>query len=182
MLSALLLSLLWPSSDVGEATLAPASTRIELVAKVGETRFAAFNPGDVAQLLLVGTPGGGAPRALWLAPGALFESRFPAALLEGLALEIVSPAARGRSTTGAIPFAALVEGAHDALWIQSSPAGSFVWGQKGQALEVVPADGALSALAPPAATAAPHVPVITPAKGKVGDLPPRLENKPLPPF
>jgi hypothetical protein len=175
MLSALLLSVLLPAQ-------APSSTRIELVAKVGETRLVAYNPGDVAQLLLVGAPGGPAPRMLLLAPGALFESRFPAELLEGLALEIVSPVARGRSTTGALPFAALVEGAHDALWIQSSLSGSFAWGQKGQDFEVVPADGTLSALAPPSAAAAPHVPVITPAKGKVGDLPPRLENKPLPPF
>jgi len=181
MLCALLLTAALPANDPG-APVPPAVTRIELVARVGETRFAAFNPGHEVQLLLVGTVCGPRPRALVLEPGGLFEARFPAALLENLALEVISPAARGLSSTGAIPFATLVEGAHEALWIQSSLAGSFVWGQKGQELEVVPADGALSALGPPAAAAVPHVPVITPAKGKVGDLPPRLEDKPLPPF
>jgi len=176
MLCALLLSVV--PTTVAEAP----ATRIELVAKVGETRFAAFNPGHEPQLLLVGVVGGPRPHALLLEPGATFEARFPAALTEGLAIEVVSPAARGVSTTGAVPFATLVEGRHDALWVQSSVAGSFVWGQKGQDLEALTADGALSALVPPLAAAVPHVPVVTPAKGKVGDLPPRLEDKPLPPF
>ena len=176
MLCALLLSV------APTTTVESPATRIELVAKVGETRFAAFNPGHEPQLLLVGVVGGARPRALLLEPGGLFEARFPAALTEGLALEVISPAARGMSTTGAIAFAALVEGQHEALWIQSSAAGSFVWGQKGQEFEVLASSGALSALAPPLASAVPHVPVVTPAKGKVGDLPPRLEDKPLPPF
>lgn len=182
MLCALLLSAVLPTPEAGAEAVSPATTRIELVARVGETRFAAFNPGDEPQLLLVGAVGGPKPRALVLEPGGTFEARFPAALLEGLALEVISPATRGLSTTGAIAFATLVDGAHEALWIQSSLAGSFAWGQQGEAFEVVPAHGALSAFAPPAAAAAPHVPVITPAKGKVGDLPPRLEDKPLPPF
>lgn len=182
MLCALLLTAALPATETGANAVPPAATRIELVARVGETRFAAFNPGEEVQLLLVGTVGGPRPRALVLEPGGLFEARFPAALLEGLALEVISPAARGLSTTGAIPFATLVEGAHEALWIQSSLAGSYVWGQTGDQLAVVPADGALSALGPPVAAAVPHVPVITPTKGKVGDLPPRLEDKPLPPF
>jgi hypothetical protein len=176
MLCALLLSVV-PTTVVE----APA-TRIELVAKVGETRFAAFNPGHEPQLLLVGIVGGARPSALLLEPGGLFEARFPAALTEGLALEVVSPSARGVSTTGAIAFATLVEGRHEALWVQSSPVGSFVWGQKGQELEALAASGTLSALVPPLASAVPHVPVVTPAKGKVGDLQPRLEDKPLPPF
>jgi hypothetical protein len=182
MLCALMLCAVLATSEEGAEVATPATTRIELVARVGETRFAAFNPGHEVQLLLVGAVGGPRPRAYVLEPGGLFEARFPAELLEGLALEVISPAARGLSTTGAIAFATLVEGAHEALWIQSSLSGSYAWGQQGQQFEVVPADGALSALPPPVAAAVPHVPVITPSKGKVGDLPPRLENKPLPPF
>lgn len=179
MLCALLLSVV---PTIPAATVDAPTTRIELVAKVGETRFAAFNPGHEPQLLLLGVVGGARPHALVLEPGGVFEARFPAELTEGLALEIVSPAAGRVSSTGAIPFASLLEGVHDALWVQSSAAGSYVWGQKGQELEALASSGALSALTPPLASAVPHVPVVTPAKGKVGDLPPRLEDKPLPPF
>ena len=185
MLCALLLSatISLPShAGVEPAGPVQTTTRIELVARVGETRFAAFNPGDEPQVLLLGNVGGAAPRALLLAPGASFEARFPAELGAGLSLEILSRTPAGLSTTGALSFADLSAAQHEALWIQSSPDGSFAWGQKGEAFAVVPAIGSLSALPPPAAAAAPHVPVITPSKGKSGDLPPRLEDKPLPPF
>jgi hypothetical protein len=185
MLCALLLSAtLALPADAGQesAGQAQTTTRIELVARVGETRFAAYNPSEQPQLLLLGRIGGPAPCGLLLAPGQSFETRFPAVLTEELAIEVLTRTPHGVHTTGALPLRALAAAHYDALWIEGSELGSYAWGQQAESLEWIAPSGSLSALPPPTNTAAPHAPVITPAKGKPCDSPPHMENKPLPPF
>jgi hypothetical protein len=187
MLNVLVLSLaaLVPSWD--EADASPRSAQLELVARLGETRMSAHNPGERPQLLIVGEVDGDARARTWLAPGASLETRFPPGSLDGLALEVVSFGPGGVTSSGALALAELAAAGFDAVWIETSSLGSQTWGRSGALTSALSASSlglsGLSANAPRPAPPKPvHVPVVTPADRRNGDVPPRLEKKPLPPL
>ncbi len=183
------LSLLFAISPAasGGVLEAQACARVEIVARVGETRFLAVNPGELPQLLLFGDPARGVRAALVLPPGGEIESRFPTSALEGLALELVSSTPAGLASSGAFWLEPLRDERYDAVLMAGSPSGTLAFGERGGSVQALAPDCALTSLAasagPIAASLLPaHVPVATPADKKNGDLPPRMENKPLPPM
>ena len=172
----------------GEAPAAKPAC-LELVARLGESRLSAFNPGRHPQLLVLGELDGVARARTWLAPGGTLDARFAPGTLAGLALEVVSFTAHGMRSSGALALESIAAEGLDAFWVESNDAASRAWGRRGESLlALAPCDALLGGFAlsmPAASPRAPrptHVPVITPADRKNGNLPPRLEKKPLPPF
>ncbi len=162
---------------------AQACARVEIVARVGETRFLAVNPGERPQLLVFGDPVHGVRASLCLPPGGEIESRFPTSALEGVAFELVSWTPEGFTSSGAFWLDSLRDERFDAVLVAGSPNGTLTFGQRHGSLQQLAPDCALTSLAATAPPSLPvHVPVITPADKKTGDLPPRLEPKPLPPM
>jgi hypothetical protein len=184
MLNALVLSLatLVPAWDDGGTS--PPTADLELVARLGETRMSAHNPGERPQLLIVGELDGCARVRTWLAPGATLDARFPHGSLSGLALEVVSFGPFGVTSSGLLPLTELASAGFDAFWVESTAGGSHAWGRSGPTTTALgAASSGFSGLSAGARPPKPvHVPVVTPADRRNGDVPPRLEKKPLPPL
>jgi len=187
MLSALVLSLvpLVPAWDDGTASLETA--HLELVARLGETRMSVYNPGQLPQLLILGELGGVARARTWIAPGAQLDTRFAPGSLAGLALEVVSFTDGGTHSSGMLALEDIASAGYDAFWIETTSQGSHAWGRSGSSLWTIgPGDAGLTGLAfsvPTVRALRPtHVPVVSPSDRKNGDVPPRLERKPLPPL
>jgi len=187
MFNALVLSLAtlvpaWGGGDAGTQT-----AQVELVARLSENRMSAFNPGERPQLVILGEVDGTHRASTWIAPGGTFDARFPTSSLSRLALEVVSFGPDGVRSSGALAMAGLAAAGFDALWIETSPLGTQTWGRYGnQAVALAACSPGLSGLCSNAPRSSPprpiHVPVVTPADRRNGDVPPRLEKKPLPPM
>ena len=126
-----------------------------------------------------------------LAPGQDLSWNYPTQLLDGVRLEVASWAQGAWRRSGTIAIDQLAARGTDAVWIQGDAARTS-WSEIGSALFI---ENTGSSLFPPSlpgassagsegenALLAPiHVPVITPSDTPVGDVPPKIEDRPLPP-
>jgi hypothetical protein len=153
---------------------------LELLAQVGETRFAASNPTWRPELLVFFDGDGAALAGLVLPAGGDARFAFPRGTLDWLGVALFTRDAGVVRTTGELVLSELTQ--FDLLWVESVEGRLHAWGALPSGFVHVPASnaGPLGPVAPPP-IAAPHVPVITPTDKPKGDLPPRIERKPLPP-
>lgn len=185
-------------------TALPSVTPLELPALRRDGRIAAQVGVHVTPTALVarnfsGTPqlfvftdeqsGGQALRAL--GAGGSFEYQFSRQTLEAIALEVVCVEDGAWHASGSIALSSVLQRGPETLWIQHGAGRSTTWLQRGSELTL--ADAGASALpddmesgqdtpSTMTPTCAPtHVPVVTPSDKPTGDLPPKLEERPLPP-
>jgi hypothetical protein len=176
----------------------------EIAAQVGvhvtPTALVARNFSSAPQLFVFTDEQSGRRALRTLGAGRSFEFRFSRETLEAVALEIVCVEDGAWHATGAIELDAVLRRGSETLWIQhDTGARSTTWSQRGA--EVTLADAGPSALPEdlqgdlqgdhgrdaggPASTnptcAPAHVPVVTPSDRPNGGLPPKLEERPLPP-
>ena len=167
-----------------------------LVARVTPSRLVAVNPSASAQLLVFRDARGFRRGMLALPPHGSLDHALPAGTLDSLTLEVVSRAipSNGGSpwrTSGELGLREIAAQRYDALWIEAAAGHNHVWGERGESFgSLAPqserkSDATLHAECEspdPQAVFSAHVPVVTPGDKSKGDLPPRLEKKPLPPI
>lgn len=188
-------------------TALPSVTPLEFPALQRDGRIAAQVGVHVTPTALVARNFSGTPQVLVfideqsgqralraLGAGGSFEFRFPRQTLEAIALEVVCHEDGAWHATGSIELATVLERGSETLWIQhDTNTRSTTWTQRGA--EVTLTDAGPSALPDdldehsggigpgflnPACAPA-HVPVVTPSDRPNGGLPPKLEDRPLPP-
>ena len=106
---------------------------------------------------------------------------FPRNTLAGTTLALVVMSPSGRLTSGAYSVDGILEGGFRAVWFESVGRTVHAWGElpTGPGYIAPVASGLRAATVP--VTPSVHVPVVIPANKPKGDLPPRIEPKPLPP-
>jgi hypothetical protein len=160
----------------------------ELVMLVTPTRFAAVNPTASSQLLIFREIVGGARASVLVPPGGDVDYAFASGTLHGLSLEVVSSVDGTQSTTSALALENLAAAEFEDVWVLSYLTHSHAWGELlGQFWLVSPIgsafdDSAHSDCTEPDSSTLPliHIPVVVPADKTQGDLPPRIEQEPLP--
>ncbi|HVS10912.1 MAG TPA: hypothetical protein VMS76_13675 [Planctomycetota bacterium] len=160
----------------------------ELVMLVTPTRFAAVNPTASSQLLIFREIVGGARASVLVPPGGDVDYAFASGTLHGLSLEVVSSVNGALSTTGALSLEELATAEFEDVWVFSYLDHSHAWGESlAQFWLVPPIDSAFddslhTGCAEPDSSTLPlfHIPVITSSDIPPGDLPPRIEEEPLP--
>jgi len=179
-----MLSLLLAASALS-APLAPAPT-LDLALSVGPRSLRAQNTSLVAELVLLRDPRTGRETRFVLPPQRTLELRFPAGAIDGLELRVVTRDEHGvrRGVSWSLD---LLRTAGDSVGfdLDSHPFHAWAFGSRGTSLltsDELPAAGSPAPVCAPPAPQPPHVPAITPHDGARKDLPPRLENKPLPPL
>jgi len=162
---------------------------VEVGISVTSTRFYARNYSAENQVLLFQSGG----TLLWrtLAPGFDLAWDFPTQLLTGIRFEVASWTNGAWRRTGTIALDEVAARGTDALWIQGD-ASRTSWSEIGSALFVeqtgtslfpssLPGDSSAGTGIEAALLAPVHVPVITPSDTPHGDVPPKIEDRPLPP-
>lgn len=192
MLSSLLAPLVCaalPALDPLDMQASAALGRTPIVAgiQITATQFRARNLSSVPQIFVFKETAGGEIALRLLSAGGEMMFSFPADALADLELEVVSRQHGAWSDTRLLKLGGLNAGAGSVLWIQSNAGRASAWLEShgdflaldsgestlpSRVLETASADEPL----PPT-----HVPVITPSDRPNGDLPPRLEDDPLPP-
>ncbi|MCY2960101.1 MAG: hypothetical protein NTY35_08040 [Planctomycetota bacterium] len=175
-----------PISAVEEGT---APEPVEVGISVTSTRFFARNFSGTNQVLLFESGG----TLLWrtLAPGCDLSWNFPTQLLTGIRFEVASWTGGAWRRTGTIALDQVAARGTDALWIQGNFSRTS-WSEIGSALFVEDTGASLFPPSLPGASSAGtggeaallapiHVPVITPSDEPSGDVPPKIEVRPLPP-
>ena len=165
------------------------SGNAELVMLVTPTRFAAVNPTASSQLLIFREIAGNARASVLVALAGTVEYAFASGTLHGLSLEVVSSVGGALSSTGALSLEGLAAAEFEDVWVFSYLDHSHAWGETlGQFWMVSPSGSAFDdsvhgGCAQPDSSTLPliHIPVITSSDNAPGDLPPRLEQDPLPP-
>lgn len=122
--------------------------------------------------------------------GAELAFSFPPRALVDFQLEVVAFEHGAWKDTGAFELAPLATRAATLVWIRSSKTRAHAWlEQDGTLALLATGPTLLPASIEPASEhsaenlmAPPHVPVITPTGRPKGDLPPKLEDHPLPPI
>lgn len=183
---ATLVALSVPISAVEEGT-APAP--IDVGISVTSTRFYARNFSGTNQVLLFQS----GSTLLWrtLAPGYDLSWDFPTQLLTGIRFEVASWTDGAWHRTGTIALDEVAARGTEALWIQGDFSRTS-WSEIGSALFVEDTGSSLFPDSLPGASSADtgvedallapvHVPVITPSDTPQGDVPPKIEDGPLPP-
>lgn len=156
---------------------------------VGPNDFYARNFSGVPQVLFFRS----GEIMVWrvLPPGASFASTYPRVALDGLKIEVAHYAAGVWKTSRAFDLSNVCDSGGDALWIQDGTAPPS-WIQIGSTLtllepepsflpEWLPTSADATSTANEPLVAPVHTPVVTPIDIPVGDLPPRIEDRPLPP-
>ena len=166
-------------------TQATAPAPIEVCLHVGATSFRALNRGEQPLLLVFHADGN---VALQVLPAyAEVAWSFPRHALDGIAVEVASRRLGAWVSTGTLALGGLLVADEGELWITSTEDGASAYAVTASGLEPVAASaGALTsdddAPLPGATGPGPmHVPVITPSDVPQGDLPPKIEEQPLPP-
>lgn len=174
-----------PISAVEEGAVAPP---VDVGISVTSTRFFARNFSGIQQVLLFESGG----RMLWrtLAPGCDLTWEYPTQLLTGVRFEVASWTEGAWRRTGTFALDEVAARGTDALWIQGDLSRTS-WSEIGSALFVEDTGTSLFPSSLPGDTSegsteeallAPvHVPVITPSDVPTGDVPPEIEEPPLPP-
>lgn len=121
-------------------------------------------------------------------PGGRFTSTFSRAALEGLRLEVAHRVEGIWMTSGNFDLAAVADSAADAVWVQrgTSPA---AWRELGEILTLITTEptGLPAWLPMPTVDESTpplqplHIPVVSPVDRPQGDVPPVLDERPLPP-
>ncbi len=173
-----------PLSAIEEA---PAAAPVDVGVHVTATSFFARNYSPVDQVLLFKS--GDALAWRTLAPGCDLSWDFPTQLLDGIQLEIASWTASGWKRTGTVQLENIAARGADALWVQGDPA-STSWTEIASVMLLEPTGESIFPETLPGADGDDtqgllmtpvHVPVITPSDEPVGDVPPEIEERPLPP-
>jgi hypothetical protein len=175
-----------PLSAVEEAT-SPAPVEVGVV--VTSTTFYARNISAYDQVLLFRSGGVLAWRTL--PPGCDLKWEYPTQALAGIDFEVAKWADGRWHRTGTLKLEDLSTRGADALWVQGDLA-STTWTEVGSTLLVENTGESIFPDTLPAPTSegnedetlimSPmHVPVITPSETPAGDVPPVIEDTPLPP-
>jgi hypothetical protein len=122
-------------------------------------------------------------------PGALFSSTYARQALDGLQLEVAHQENGLWLSSGNFELGALADGGADAIWVQRGQQ-TAAWRELGQILTLITTSPTeLPGWLPMASvdTTNPvlqplHTPVVTPVDRPSGDVPPVLDDKPLPPM
>lgn len=176
-----------PLSAVEEGTQ-PAELEVGIC--VTSTQFFARNFSSVDQVLLF--KGGGVLAWRTLAPGCDLTWSYPTQLLEDISLEVGSWTGGAWHRTGTHQLESVAASGVDALWVQGDSARTS-WFEIGASLFVEPTGASIFPSTLPSSTSAgstgdqtlmapTHIPVITPTDQPDGDVPPVIEERPLPPF
>jgi len=162
---------------------------IEVGISVTSTRFYARNYSETSQVLLFQS----GSTLVWrtLAPGQDLSWNYPTQLLDGVRFEVASYAQGAWRRSGTIALDEVAARGTDALWIQGNTTRTS-WSEIGSALFIEDTGASLFPPTLPGASSAGsagenallapvHVPVITPSDNPVGDVPPKMDDRPLPP-
>ena len=151
---------------------------VEFVARVTDQRLIAVNSSREAQLLLFRDREGGRRASSVIAAGGEIAFDFPGGTLNQLLLRVVSVGTGSVVSSAEYDLGALASGSFEFVWMESASGAVSAWGMSPVGPSYLPSTSE------PTITnqaTAPHVPVITPTDKPNGDLPPRIEEKPLPP-
>lgn len=174
-----------PLSAIEEGT-APAPVDVGI--SVTSTRFFARNFSGVPQVLLFQS----GSALLWrtLAPGCDLTWEYPTQMLTGVRFEVASWSEGAWRRTGTFALEDVAARGTDALWVQGDFSRTS-WSEIGSALFVEDTGASLFPSSLPGESSAGsdgdallapvHIPVITPSDGPDGDVPPNIEEPPLPP-
>jgi hypothetical protein len=159
-----------------------AEGELELVALIEPARLALVNPTAVPALARILDEEGFELATFSVPARGERVLDFSRRSLEGTALGVVVAAPEGALVSGRYSVDRILESGFHTVWFESAGRAVHAWGE----LPTGPAYA--DPLAPPLRTSAtkpaspsPHVPVVIPANKPKGDLPPRIELKPLPP-
>lgn len=155
--------------------------------QITATQFRARNLSSIPQIFVFKEAAGGEIALCPLSAGGEMLFSFPGDAFANLELEVVSRHHGAWSDTGLVKLGGLNAGAGSLVWIQSSTGRASAWLESQG--DFVPLESSGSALPGPVAESMregeslppTHVPVITPSDHPSGDLPPKLEERPLPP-
>lgn len=153
------------------------ATPVEFVARITDERFVAVNSSGEAQVLLFTDIGGGRTARALVAAGSEIAFDFPAGTLHNLLLRVVTAKNGSVSTSAEYDLGALAAGNYEFVWLESQAQFMTAWGMSPAGPSHLPSTTEPTMQA----ASAPHVPVITPTDKPNGDLPPRIEEQPLPP-
>jgi hypothetical protein len=160
---------------------------LQLVVHVDSDRFFAYNPTSHAELLLFTDTASGTRAVVALAAFAETDYRCPDSVRGSIDVQVVASDAAGLVYGGRWSLEDLYEQSNDGVWLEATHSHAHGWTHDGSGwlgLDAIDAGTGAHSLCtpPPAAPPDPlHVPGITPSDVHQGDLPPRLESKPLPP-
>jgi hypothetical protein len=155
---------------------------LELAAVLEAARLALVNPTHAPALVRVLDGRGSELETFAVAAYGERVLDFPRNTLAGTTLALVVMSSSGRLASGAYSVDGILEGGFRAVWFESVGRTMNAWGELPTGpgyIEPVPTSLGGAATAP--VTPSVHVPVVIPANKPKGDLPPRIEPKPLPP-
>jgi hypothetical protein len=177
-----------PTSEDLTAIEAPAAA-LQLVVRIEEGHFLAFNPTPLPELIEFTCDARGTRAVVVISAYEDVDFTFEPGAIDGVQMEVFADDLGTVEHSGRWSLEKLRDNAGNGAWIENSCGHAHTWASKDTAwyaLESLGDDNSGSAHSlcmPPAIPPppAPHVPVITPDDSQYGDLPPRLESKPLPP-
>ncbi|MBM3991615.1 MAG: hypothetical protein FJ298_11490 [Planctomycetes bacterium] len=166
------------------SALCTAAPSLDLALCVGPRSLRAQNTSAAPELVVLHDPRTGYEARFIVPPQRTLDLRFPAGTIDGFELRVLTRDLRGPRVGGSWSLDVL-RSAGDSVGFDLSehPYHAWAFGARGTSLltsDEFPTSGSPAALCTPPPP--PHVPVITPHDGVRKDLPPRLENKPLPPI
>ena len=155
---------------------------LELAAVLETTRLALLNPTNAPALVRVLDGRGSELETFAVAAYGERVLDFPRNTLAGTTLALVVASPSGRLASRAYSVDGILAGGFRAVWFESVGSAVYAWGELPTGPGYIePVAISLSGLVPAPITPVAHVPVVIPANKPKGDLPPRIEPKPLPP-
>lgn len=154
---------------------------IELYLDVAPERFQAHNAGDSTCVLFFADDELGLVATRVLGPGANLDLFVPEGVTASLQLEIAVRGEGNVTTTGALSMRELSARTGSSVFVQGSQGQLITWVDRGAGgPEAYSPIGHVDPAFDHVTTSPLHVPVIDPTE-KPGDVPPPVEDKPLPP-
>lgn len=179
MLSLILASSLFMApADAGVAESRPAT--VEFIARLTHERFVAVNSTDRPQLIVLSDRDGVRSARTVIAAGGEVEFDFPGGTLDQLLMRVVSFAGTTVSSTADYDLASIASQRFEFFWMEKRGTLVNAWAMGPAGATFLPGE-TTTTVGLATQPMAPHVPVITPTDKPKGDLPPRIEEKPLPP-
>jgi hypothetical protein len=177
-----------PTSEDLTAIEAPAAA-LQLVVRIEEGHFLAFNPTPLPELIEFTNDARGTRAVVVIAAFEDVDYTFEPGAIDGVQADVFADEDGLVKHSGRWSLEKLRDNAVYGAWIEDSCGHAHIWASKETAWYAIdPTDagdlGSVHSLCVPPAIPpppAPHVPVITPDDSQYGDMPPRLDSKPLPP-